>query len=241
MTFSMKKVGALLHKEIKDLFKNPNVLFMCALPILFSVMYTKLFGAVGGGMNSMDILILCVNMNLILISSIVISMLIAEEKEKNTLRTLLLSGLSPLEFLSGKVLVTFIISIAINVGMFFITGMDTQYLPIYILLTTLVVIGMIGIGAIIGLVAPNQMATGVIGMPILMFMLLIAMFARLSATMEKIAGILPNYNMNILLERAVYGGTAQGGSTYPTLVILLWIFLTWGAFIYAYNKIGLDK
>lgn len=61
-----------------------NVSVMYLLPIMFSIIYSKLLGNNSSNdvMNRINILILRVGMNISLISSMVISMLIAEEKEK---------------------------------------------------------------------------------------------------------------------------------------------------------------
>lgn len=61
-----------------------NVSVMYLLPIMFSIIYSKLLGNNSSNdvMNRINILILCVGMNISLISSMVISMLIAEEKKK---------------------------------------------------------------------------------------------------------------------------------------------------------------
>lgn len=169
MDFSIRRVNALLKKEIKDFVKNMNVWVMCFLPVMFSIIYSKLLGnnSSSAPMNKVSVLILCVGMNIALISSMVISMLIAEEKEKNTLRTLMLSAVSPWEFLAGKVLITFLVSEVVNIVIFFFIGCDIQYLGQYILITTLVLFSMIEIGAIIGIISPNQMTTGVFSMPVI--------------------------------------------------------------------------
>lgn len=243
MEFSIRRVNALFKKEIKDLGKNMNVLLMCLLLIMFSIIYSKLFGggASSDQLQKADILILCLGMNLTLVSSFVIAMLIAEEKEKNTLRTLMLSAVSPWEFLTGKALITLLMSIGINVVMFFIIGIDAQYLGMYILLSSLVVFNMIEIGAVIGIIAPNQMSTGVIGMPVIMLLLMIPLFARLNKTLEKIAEFLPNYSLNLMLEKVFKGQAIGTESVYNISVILVWILIAAIAFAYTYNKRGLDK
>jgi ABC-2 type transport system permease protein len=180
-------------------------------------------------------------MNLTLVSSFVIAMLIAEEKEKNTLRTLMLSAVSPLEFLTGKALIATLMSVIINIAMFFIIGVDAQYLGKYILLTTLVVFSMVEIGAVIGIIAPNQMATGVVGMPVLMILLMVPIFARLNRTLTKIAEFLPNYNLNVMLEKMFKGEAVGTGTTYSIVVILVWILIAGVVFVYTYSKRGLDK
>lgn len=243
MEFSMRRVNALFKKEIKDLGKNKNVMMMCLLPILFSIIYSNLFGGniSSDGLGKVDILILCLGMNLTLVSSFVISMLIAEEKEKNTLRTLMLSAVSPWEFLAGKALIAILLSVITNVAMFFIVGIDVQYLGKYILITTLVVFSMIEIGAVIGIIAPNQMATGVVGMPVLMILLMIPLFARVSKTLTKIAEFLPNYNMNVMLEKIFKGQGIGDNFAYNISVILAWILIAGIIFAYTYKKRGLDK
>ncbi|KRU26656.1 ABC transporter permease [Clostridium botulinum] len=243
MDFSIRRINALLKKEIKDFAKNMNVSVMYLLPIMFSIIYSKLLGNNSSNdvMNKINILILCVGMNISLISSMVISMLIAEEKEKNTLRTLILSAVSPWEFLAGKVLITFLVSEVINIAIFFSIGCDIQYLGKYILITTLVLFSMIEIGAIIGIISPNQMATGVFSMPVVMIFFVIPMFAEVNKIIETIAKFLPSYHMNIMIARLFKGETFGIESTRSIAIILVWIIIAVIAFAFTYNKRGLDK
>ncbi|WP_406541368.1 hypothetical protein [Clostridium ljungdahlii] len=99
MEFSMRRVNALFSKELKELPKNINVLFMAALPVIFCAIYLKIFRNV---MNSQEgkiyILNTILNMNLVMVATLIMAMLIAEEKEKNTLKTLMLTSLSPQNF-----------------------------------------------------------------------------------------------------------------------------------------------
>ncbi|NFM44802.1 ABC transporter permease [Clostridium botulinum] len=243
MDFSIRRINALLKKEIKDFAKNMNVSVMYLLPIMFSIIYSKLSGNNSSNdvMNKINILILCVGMNISLISSMVISMLIAEEKEKNTLRTLILSAVSPWEFLTGKVLITFLVSEVINIAIFFSIGCDIQYLGKYILITTLVLFSMIEIGAIIGIISPNQMATGVFSMPVVMIFFVIPAFAKANKTIEAIAKFLPSYHMNIMIARLFKGETFGIESTRSIAIILAWIIIALIAFAFTYNRRGLDK
>lgn len=243
MEFSMRRVNALFKKEVKDFGKNMNVSLMCLLPIAFSIIYLRLFGdsTLDGHLAKIDILIMCMGMNLVMVSSFVVAMLIAEEKEKNTLRTLMLSVVSPLEFLTGKIFMSFLISEIINVAIFFIIGIGSKYLAIYMLLTTLGVFTMIEIGALIGIISTNQMSTGIVGMPILMFFMLVPFFAKLNKTILKIAEFLPNYNINLILENIFKGQTIGLEYAYNIAVILAWIIIAGAAFAYTYNKVGLDK
>lgn len=241
MEFSMRRVNALIKKEIKDFSKNVNVLFMCALPIVFGIIYSKMFGKGISTEAYIYVFTLCLAMNIVLTSAYVIAMLIAEEKEKNTLRNLMLSGVSPLEFFIGKLFITFLLSEIINFVLFFIFNINIHYLALYILLATLLVIIMMEIGAIIGIVSPNQMATGVVGMPVLMVLLMVPMFAKVNKTLKKVAEFLPNYNMNVMLEKIFKGEGLGIGSISNIAVIVAWIIITLIIFVYTYNKVGLDN
>ncbi|SHO50544.1 ABC transporter permease [Anaerocolumna xylanovorans] len=241
MSFSIKRVRALTIKEFKSFTKNSNVLLMSLLPILFSILYTYIYGGKAEDVPKTDIFMLCLNMNLSMVASFVIGMLIAEEKEKNTLRTLLLSGVSSMEFLTGKVTVTLLITVITNIIMFFITGMETQYLGWFLFFSLLVIISMIIIGAIIGMISPSQMSTGVIGLPVIMLFLLIPMLAEYNDNLKKVAKFTPNYNMNLLLKQT-FKGEALSSADLPALAtIAVWIVLTAILFAFTYSKIGIDK
>ncbi|OPJ63083.1 ABC transporter permease [Clostridium oryzae] len=244
MEFSMRRVNALLKKEIKDISKNVNVLFMCIMPLVFAVIYANVFKGLSNGGNSAFgktyILELCVYMNLVLVAGFVTAMLIAEEKEKNTMRTLMMSGVSPVEFLLGKAIITLIMSVAINIAMFFIMGMEVQHTISYIILTTLVTITMIELGAVVGIIAENQMATSTVGMPIFMAILMIPILANISHTIKEIARFLPNYNMAVLMKKIFLNKPIGAGDAFEIFVIIVWIILAAAVFGYTYSKKRLD-
>lgn len=243
MEFSTKRVKALTKKEFKSYLKNSNVLLMSLLPIIFSIVYSYIYSGSSAqeGVPKLEILMLCLNMNLTMCASFVMAMLIAEEKEKNTLRTLLLSGVSAMEFLAGKVFITFLVSELTNIIIFFIIGINISHLGWYLLFSFLVVISMMFIGAVIGMIAPNQMSTGVIGMPVLMLLLLVPMMAEFNENLKKAAKFTPNYNMNLLFGELFTGKSLTSGDIFPVAVMVIWIFLTAILFFIIYNKVGIDK
>lgn len=242
MALSLRRIKALTKKEFKSFSKNTNALLMCMLPILFSIIYSYIYGSYDEkDLAEMMVLQLCVNMNLVMCSCFTTAVLIAEEKEKNTLRTLLLSGVSALEFLFGKVFVTFILSTITNIIIFFISGIEAKYLGWFLLITTLVIIIMIIIGALIGMFSKNQMSTSVVGMPVMLVLLLIPMLAGFNDNVKKIAKFTPNYNMNVLFDKIFTGGSLSSSDILPFVVVFIWIVITGITFIVTYNKIGIDK
>ncbi|WP_058301749.1 ABC transporter permease [Gorillibacterium timonense] len=237
MECSARHVRALLKKELKDFGKNLNVMFMCVLPLLFAWLYSMIYN---DAFPKADLLVMCVGMSLTLVTCFVIAMLIAEEKEKQTLRTLMLSAISPLEFFLGKGLFTLLVSTILNSLIFFIIGIETRVYGLFLIVTVLVCLSMVAIGAIIGLVAPNQMATGVVGMPILLVFLMVPMFAEMNAVMGKIAWLLPNYHMNVLIRQMIESGGIGSDGLQRIGGIVLWIFISAGIFALIYRRNGLD-
>lgn len=129
----------------------------------------------------------------------------------------------------------------INIAIFFSIGCDIQYLGKYILITTLVLFSMIEIGAIIGIISPNQMATGVFSMPVVMIFFVIPAFAKANKTIEAIAKFLPSYHMNIMIARLFKGEPFGIESTRSIAIILAWIIIALIAFAFTYSRRGLDK
>jgi len=172
----------------------------------------------------MYILNMILNMNLVMVATLIMAMLIAEEKEKNTLRTLMLTSLSPVEFLIGKALITIFISVIVNIAIFFMLGIQLQYLLMYFIITTAVLISMVEIGAVIGIVSKNQMTTGTIGTPLGLFLFMIPTLSGLNKTFYKIATLLPNYNSIVILKKVFEGKNIIEGSGYNIFVIFALVF-----------------
>jgi len=239
MEISIRRVNALIKKEMKDFIKNKNVSIICLLPVVYELIAINA-GKLGDIMPKIDMLNMGLNMNLTLVSTFAISMMIAEEKEKNTVRTLMLSSVSPVEFLLGKALLIILFSVITNIIMYLIIGMDIQYIGHYTLWSTLVVLTMVQIGGIIGLISPNQMSTSVVGMPVLVVFLIIPLLAPLNNIFERIALLLPNYSVQVILNNLI-NGKGSISFTYNILVILVWILIAAIVLAYTYSKKGLDE
>lgn len=237
------RIRVLFKKEVKSLLTNWNILSICLVPVLFSYIYTNVFNGVetSEGISKYEILYICLDINILIIAGFMIAILIAEEKEKNTLRTLMLSGVSQLDFLTGKVIITFLVTEILNVLIFYIIGIDSVYLGEFILITSLLLIIMIEIGSTVGISVKNQMAAGTIGTPIFIVFLMVPIFSRFSKSVEYVAGILPNYNMNIIFRKMFSGGAIGMVDAKNIAVIIIWIIASGIIFVQTYKRIGLDK
>lgn len=230
---TMRKVSALFKKDVKDTLKNGNFILLAALPLVFTALY-RFMNFDGMHMDASFVLTLGVLMALTLVPISTTSMMIAEEKEKNTLRTLMLSNVSAGEFLLSKTLVVFLFMQAVCILVYFITGMPISGLPRFVLVTSFSSVNMILFGALIGILSRNQMSTGMMSAPFALIMLMPAVFAQISDTFRAIAQFIPSYAMVQLITEP------QAGLLIPSLVILAWTLIAAILFFVAYQKKRLD-
>ena len=110
METTLRKTGALLGKDLKDLVKNPTMLICTLLPIAFVLLYAQMSG--GSPEESEMLSRYLVSMAFCITAGMVGSMTvltaIAEEKEKNTLRTLMLANVSAGHILASRGIVAFL-------------------------------------------------------------------------------------------------------------------------------------
>lgn len=227
MNFSPRRVNALVTKEIRDFCKNPNVLVMLLFSLGVTIFYRK---ALGAREANGYLVAICLNMNITTIGCMVIAMLIAEEKEKNTLRTLMLSPLTVIEFIIGKFIITGIVIMITNIVIFFILKINIIYLPSIFIVSLLTTISILFVGAIIGLFSKDQMQTGIIGTPFYMILFIIPMFTNYKSypdILKKIAYFLPTYHCSEFIYKIMNGQNFMAVK-FNCLALVLWII---GAFI----------
>src|SRR5690625_408667 len=104
MTFSLKRMNAIFQKDLKDLSKNIYVGTSLLMSIILAIFYGKM------GEIPIEMHYLIINLALVAVAFFVQCAIIAEEKEKNTLRGLMFSPATLPEILGGKSLVSFILT-----------------------------------------------------------------------------------------------------------------------------------
>lgn len=237
MTGFVTRFNALVTKEMKDMMKNKNVFFMFLLPLLFAFIFSKITPDMSANAAS----VFAIFMGIVMGGVYVVAMIFAEEKEKNTLKVLMLSPTTPFEVLLGKSFITFIMLLIVSVLSTFITSSGLGNIPIFFVIILLSSIFNIGLGLIVGLLSPNMMATGVIGLPIYLILVIVPLFQEAnSEILKKICNFIPTFHTGEALFKNF--NNAPFSEIYNHLVILgisgaLSIIL----FIIFYKKKGLEK
>ncbi|WP_144492585.1 MULTISPECIES: ABC transporter permease [Bacillus cereus group] len=234
MTFSMRRVSAIFRKEVQDFKTNSQVLLMASLPIIFAFIFSR-FGQGSAGVGIITL------MAFLFVAGFVQSMVIAEEKEKHTLRVLMLSPASSIEVLLGKSILTACLTLGICIVNLFILDQLSGNLVLLGFIVLCGTILFIVIGTMIGLLAESVPQTSLIGMPILMTMYLAAQFEPLveNKVIKTMIEYLPTSHMAKAINSLVEGAGFSSISGH-VLNVGVWLILSLIACLIVYKKKQMD-
>ena len=243
MKLRMHTLAVLIKKDFRLMFTNKNMLIMILLPIGFAVLYQTIFGDVKeAGMPSNFVLTLCELLNLSAITLTGLAMMVAEEKEKNTLRVLMLSDVSALEYIFSKIISVLVLMELITIVIFFITATQLSYLPMFLLVTTVTSISMLLFGSVVGLLSKDQMSTSTLSTPLMILFLIPPMFQNMNEVIDKIASIVPTTRMMAIINDAMNGMSILSQEHLLDFgIILAWILLGVVTFAMMYRRKGFDN
>jgi len=230
----MKNITAVFLKQIKETFRNKTILIQFLMfPVMVIIMenaiklenmpehfFVKLFAVMFVGMAPLTCM----------------SAIISEEKEKNTLRVLMMSNVKPFEYLLGVGAYVFIMCIIGAVVFAVCGGYEGKDLLVFmtvmgagILLSSLT-------GAVIGVFSKNQMSATSITIPVMMIFSFLPMLSMFNENIEKVARITYSQQMSILIN-------GIGNSTIkPESIIIIAVNFVVASILFtlAFRKKGLE-
>ena len=109
-----KQLKSLMWLRRRIILSNKSILIQVLLPFGFTYLYKKLT-EIQGALNTeskVRLLVMCLSMALLFGTGNTISTIVSEEREKKTLRTLLLSGVKTKYYIISTLVFPFAISIA---------------------------------------------------------------------------------------------------------------------------------
>lgn len=235
MTFSWRRVNAILIKDYKDFSRNlavSAVIFM--VPIMAAI-----FGRMG--VTTIAAHYMVFNMAFSMVATYVQTSLIAEEKEKNTLRGLMLSPASTLEILFGKSLLTFIMTMLVLVFSAYFGDYRPQNILVIAVAFALSAIFYIGIGTLLGLFSKSVMEASVLVLPVIgvfSFGSFVTPFAE-KYPILKVMDYFPNVQL-IDLATKVEAGAGFGESLVNFGIIFVWVIVIFALTVVIYRKRMVD-
>ena len=253
MNAALRKTGALLAKDLADLFKNPTMLVVCLLPIAFMALYSFMVGDAAGGSDltaeqqeAVGPVIgqfmlgssLCMTVGMVCTMTALYG--IAEEKEKRTLRTLMLANVGASQVVASKAVVALVASAAVNAVCFFVAGGEPGMLGAYLALGIVGSLPIILFSLVLGLACRDQMTAGVYSVPVLL-VALVPMFGMANETIEKVSHWLPTGGVYDLIGLAVGGRLFSSDALAPLAVTAAWAAV--GAVVFAalFKKLARDN
>ncbi|MEX2785310.1 ABC transporter permease [Streptococcus sp. H49] len=184
-----RRLAALIWLRGQVILSNKSILLQILIPFAFTYFYKYLYGMDGGANTEQMrmLLMLCLPFSLTLAVGNPISAILSEEKEKNNLRTLLLSGVRNGEYIAATIafplVLTFLVLLAIP--MILEVSLSGQLLN-YIGILFLTALAVILLYLLIGLVSRNQVTAQVISLPAMLFIIFLPMVSTIDKTVTKL-------------------------------------------------------
>lgn len=236
MSFSINRMYAIFAKDMKDLSKNMFVLSTALMPLLFAALFGR------EDVVPVQVHMLVINLTFATVATFVQGALIAEEKEKNTLRGLMMSPASTAEIIIGKSLVSAVLTVITLILCLRLTGFSPAEPLIVYGAMALSLIFFLFLGTLLGLLSRSLIEASVIIVPILFIFGMGNVFKEMLAEYEIISVLeyLPNFQLELLaLETAAGSGLAEVSGNY--FIIAAWVAVSCAAAFAVYRKRSFDS
>ena len=227
----MKNIITMIKKQIRDTVKNKPVLIQF---LMFPLMTLIFENAIDIDMPELFFTKMFSSMYVGMAPLVAAASIISEEKEKNTLRVLMMAGVRPFEYLAGISVYIWILCMAGSAVM--ATGLPSGDIPFYMAIMGAGCIISILIGACIGIFAKNQMVSTSLMMPVMMVLSFSPMLAMFNDKIEKVARFVFTQQIKVTVDSMGFDGTGRFGvcvlAANATLALVL--------FFAAFKKKGLE-
>ena len=229
----LNHITAIFKKTLKDMIRNKRqLLFFCMFPVMTYLFYAL----IEDGREMFPIVFLPVNV--LFCSMNIMASIIAEEKEKGTLRSLIFANIKPLEYFLGNgmfVLLATLVSCSLFLPLIKISGIN--YLYFYISVTLSSLCSMV-LGAAIGIFVKNQMAANGMCAPITIVIGMLPTFGAINESLRSISECLYSTRFANTVAEIVHNGEVTINYQIPlTYIINFIICLVIFSFIYKKKKL----
>ncbi|MBE6846237.1 MAG: ABC transporter permease [Ruminococcus sp.] len=230
----MRNIDAVFLKQLKETFKNKTILIQfLMMPILAVVMentitlddmpehfFVKIFSVMFVGMAPLTCM----------------SAIISEEKEKNTLRVLMMSNVKPFQYLIGVGFYVWLMCMAGAVVFAVCGGYEGMDFCVFMLIMSVGILLSSLTGAAIGVFSKNQMAATSVTVPVMMVFSFLPMLSMFNESIKNIARITYSQQMSILINGI---GTVDIKAESVVVIALNFVIMA-ALFAAAFKKKGLE-
>ena len=230
----LRRITAIFNKQIKDTLKNKTVLIQFVMfPVLSLIMQSAIKVE---GMPKNYFVILFATMYIGMAPLTTMAAILSEEKEKNTLRVLLMSNVKPAEYLIGVGTYIFLLCM-LGAVVFGVVGQyhGKEMLQFMAIMGCGVLTSML-IGAAIGTWCKNQMSATSITVPVMLIFAFLPMLGMFNETIGKVSEFVYSGQINNLMN--AIGALAIGAKQLAVIVVNIGAVIV--LFLMAYQRCGLD-
>ncbi|MCL1857739.1 MAG: ABC transporter permease [Oscillospiraceae bacterium] len=229
----MRSSKAIFFKQMKDVMKNRMVLIQFILFPVMAFIMTELVAKSSDEIPNNMFLTMFAAMFAGMGPLVTTAGAIAEDREKKSLRFLVMAGVKPHEYLMGIGGFVLLVSSIVSVFFGLIGDFTAAELLKFILILIFGSLTSILLGAAIGIFSKNQQTATAISVPVFMILSMCPLIAQFNETAEKIAGILYTQQINAVVN------DFSVSAVKPVLIILANLIVFVVLFILAYKKKGL--
>ncbi|AIQ61643.1 ABC transporter permease [Paenibacillus borealis] len=217
MSISFKRARAIFVKDYKEFSRNYAISIILVFPILFAFLFRSAGSALPGAIGFL------LNTSLVILTSMAQACLIAEEKERNTLRSLMLTPATTLDVLIGKSSLVFVMSAVVLAISTYILGYEPANIGTFTAAIILSIILYTAAGTICGLFSKTVLEASLSILPVA-FIFTGAPWGAVLAKdypVFKVLDYMPSSQLVHLLGLSDTGHTT-GDVLKPLLIILAW-------------------
>ncbi len=195
----MKNISAVFIKQLKDTVRNKTVLIQFLMFPLMTIIMENTIKLENMPDNFFSELYAVMYVGMAPLTAM--SAIIAEEKEKNTLRVLLMANVKPHEYMLGVGSYVWLLCMAGALVIGLCTDYSISAFASYMLSMAAGFVISILIGSSIGLLSPGQMAATSVSIPLMSLFSFLPMIAMFNSTIEKIAEFCYTYQIRLFLSQ----------------------------------------
>lgn len=161
MSISLKRVRAIFVKDYKEFSRNYAINIMLIIPILLAFLFKS------QDLSSIGSLALILNISFTIITSFTQACLIAEEKERNTLRSLMMTPATTMDVLIGKSSLVFVMSSVVLAIVTYILSYEPTSIWVFVIALILSIILYTAVGTICGLFSKTLLEASLVVIPVI--------------------------------------------------------------------------
>ncbi|CAH1058333.1 ABC transporter permease [Paenibacillus pseudetheri] len=161
MSISLKRVQAIFVKDYKEFSRNYAISIMLIFPMIIALLFRRLDSSVPG------VFAIVLNLSFVLVACFAQACLIAEEKERNTLRSLMMTPATTMDVLIGKSTLVFVMSAVVLAIVTYIIGYEPASIWAFVSELILSIILYTALGTICGLFSKTVLEASLAILPVM--------------------------------------------------------------------------